>query len=110
VVPGPDGVATGWDPAKATALTNDFISNGQYDQIQGIWASGIGKQITHAIAAAKKPFVPIADADVGGFVSQLLDPVKFPGLEGAAVTNTAAVGGAGITLALKLLNGEAVPT
>ena len=110
VVPGPDGVATGWDPAKATSLTNDFISSGQYDQIQGIWASGMGKQIVDAISAAKKPFVPIADADVGGFVTQLLDPVKFPGLKGAAVTNTAAVGGAGITLALKLLNGETVAT
>ena len=54
--------------------------------------------------------MPIADADVGGFVTQLLDPVKFPGLKGAAVTNTAAVGGAGITLALKLLNGETVTT
>jgi len=110
VVPGPDGVATGWDPAKATSLTNDFISSGQYDQIQGIWASGMGKQIIDAIKAANKPFVPIADADVGGFVSQLLDPAGFPDLKGAAVTNTAAVGGAGITLALKLLNGETVET
>ena len=56
----------------------------------------------------KKPLVPIADADVGGFVTQTLDPTGFPGLKGAAVTNTAAVGGAGITLALKLLNGETV--
>src|SRR6185436_15282904 len=87
VVPSPDGVATGWDPAKATQLANDFISSGQYDKIQGIWASGMGKQIVDAISAAKKPFVPIADADVGGFVTQLLDPVKFPGLKGAAVTN-----------------------
>ena len=110
VVPGPDGVATGWDPAKATALTNDFISSGQYDKIQGIWASGMGKQIVDAIGAANKPFVPIADADIGGFVSQQLDPTEFPNLKGAAVTNTAAVGGAGITLALKLLNGEKVAT
>ena len=34
----------------------------------------------------------------------------FPDLKGAAVTNTAAVGGAGVTLALKLLNGETVET
>ena len=51
VVPSPDGVATGWDPAKATQLTNDFISSGQYDKIQGIWASGMGKQIVDAIKA-----------------------------------------------------------
>jgi ribose transport system substrate-binding protein len=108
VVPTNDGVATGWDPATATQLTNDFIASGQYDKINGIWASGMGKQIVDAIKAANKPFVPIADADVGGFVTQLLDPTGFPGLKGAAVTNTASVGGAGITLALKLLNGETV--
>jgi ribose transport system substrate-binding protein len=108
VVPSPDGVATGWDPATATKLTNDFIASGGYDKITGIWASGMGKQIIDAIKANNKKFVPIADADVGGFVSQLLDPVGFPDLKGAAVTNTAAVGGAGITLALKLLNGETV--
>jgi len=110
VVPGPDGVATGWDPATATKLTQDFIASGQYDQIQGIWASGIGKQIVDAIKAANMKFVPIADADVGGFVTQLLDPTGFPDLKGAAVTNTAAVGGAGITLALKLLGGQTVQT
>jgi ribose transport system substrate-binding protein len=108
VVPSPDGVATGWDPAIATKLTNDFIASGGYDKINGIWASGMGKQIVDAIKANNKKFVPIADADVGGFVSQLLDPVGFPDLKGSAVTNTAAVGGAGITLALKLLNGETV--
>jgi ribose transport system substrate-binding protein len=108
VVPSPDGVATGWDPATATKLTSDFIASGGYDKINGIWASGMGKQIVDVIKANNKKFVPIADADVGGFVTQLLDPTGFPGLNGAAVTNTAAVGGAGITLALKLLGGETV--
>ena len=42
--------------------------------------------------------------------AQLLDPTDYAGLEGAAVTNTAAVGGAGVELALKLLNGETVET
>jgi ribose transport system substrate-binding protein len=108
VVPNADGVFTGWDPAKTTQLANDFIQSGQYDKIQGIWASGMGAQIVDAIKAANKPFVPIADADIGAFVAQLLDPTGFPGLKGAAVTNTASVGGAGITMALKLLNGETV--
>ena len=110
VVPTVDGVFTGWDPATTTQLTNDFIASGQYDKIDGIWASGMGKQIVDAVKAANKKFVPIVDADIGGFVSQLLDPVNFPDLKGAAVTNTASVGGAGITLALKLLNGETVTT
>jgi ribose transport system substrate-binding protein len=67
-------------------------------------------QVVDAIKAANKPFVPIVGADLGAFVKQLLDPVGYPGLEGVAVTNTAAVGGAGVGLALKLLAGETVTT
>lgn len=104
----PGGTATGWDPAVTTTLTNDFIASGQYAQIDGIWASGMGTQIIEAIKAANKPFVPIADADIGGFVKQLLDPTGYPDLTGAAVTNTAAVGGAGVNLAYKLLSGAPV--
>jgi len=108
VVPSSQGVWTGWDPATTTTLTNDFIQSGGYDKIDGIWASGMGKQIVDAIKAANKKFVPIVDADIGGFVTQLLDPTGFPGLVGAAVTNTASVGGAGITMAVKLLEGKTV--
>ncbi|HET7727135.1 MAG TPA: substrate-binding domain-containing protein [Candidatus Limnocylindrales bacterium] len=107
VVPNEEGVHTGWDPATATQLANDFISSGQYDTIQGIWTSGMDSQVVDAIKAANKPFVPIVGADLGAFVNQLLTE---EGLEGAAVTNTAAVGGAGVNLALKLLNGETVET
>ncbi len=110
ILPNADGVATGWDPATTTKLINDFIASGQYDTIQGIWTSGMDSQVVDAIYAAKKKPVPIVGADLGAFVAQLLDPAKFPGLEGVAVTNTAAVGGAGVALALKLLNGETVAT
>ena len=110
VVPTADGVFTGWDPATTTQLINDFIASGQYDKIQGIWSSGMGQQVVDGIKAANKAYVPIVDADLGGFVTQLLDSTNYSGLVGAAVTNTAAVGGAGVALALKLLNGEAVQT
>jgi ribose transport system substrate-binding protein len=110
VLPTIDGVHTGWDPATTTTLINDWLSSGQYDDTQGIWTSGMDSQVVDAIKAAGKDFVPIVGADLGAFVTQLLDPAGFPGLEGAAVTNTAAVGGAGVNLALKLLNGEAVET
>ncbi len=110
VVPTLDGVFTQWDPATATQLTNDFIASGQYDKIDGIWSSGQGAQVVDAIKASGKKFVPIVDADLGQFVTQLLDTTNFPGLEGAAVTNTAAVGGAGVALALKILNGEKIQT
>ncbi len=102
------GTFTGWDPATATQITNEEITSGGYDQIQGIWASGMGAQIVDAIKAANKPFVPIADADIGAFVAQLLNPTDYPGLVGAAVTNTASVGGAGVKLAYELLTGQTV--
>jgi ribose transport system substrate-binding protein len=108
VIQNAGGTFTGWDPATATQITNDEIASGGYDQIQGIWASGMGAQIVDAIKAANKPFVPIADADIGAFVNQLLDPTDYPGLVGAAVTNTASVGGAGVNLAYKLLTGQTV--
>ena len=110
VVPSADGVHTGWDPVQGTQLINEFIASGQYDGIDGIWTSGIDSVVVDAIKAAKKPFVPIVGADLGGFVGQLLDPAGYPDLKGAAVTNTAAVGGAGVNLALKLLAGEPVTT
>jgi ribose transport system substrate-binding protein len=110
VLPTADGVATGWDPATTTQLINDWISSGSYDDTQGIWTSGMDSQVVDAIKAANKPFVPIVGADLGAFVKQLLDPVGYPDLKGVAVTNTAAVGGAGVGLALKLLNGETVAT
>ncbi|HEY6058058.1 MAG TPA: substrate-binding domain-containing protein [Candidatus Limnocylindrales bacterium] len=110
VVPNADGVATGWDPATTTQLINDFIASGQYDTIQGIWTSGMDHWVVDSIKAANKKQVPIVGADLGAFVAQLLDTSKFPDLKAAAVTNTAAVGGAGVALALKLLNGETVTT
>ena len=110
VVPSIDGVHTGWDPATTTQLINDFIASGQYEGIDGIWTSGMDSQVVDAIADAGLDFVPIVGADLGAFVQQLLDEENYPGLVGAAVTNTAAVGGAGVNLALKLLNGETVET
>jgi ribose transport system substrate-binding protein len=110
IVPNQDGVHTGWDPATTTQLINEFISSGQYDNIDGIWTSGMDSQVVDAVTAANKEYVPIVGADLGAFVGQLLNPTDFAGLEGSAVTNTAAVGGAGVNLALKLLRGETVET
>jgi ribose transport system substrate-binding protein len=110
VVPSIEGEHTQWDSAKTTELINNFLSSGQYDTIQGIWTSGMDFEVVDAIKAAGKPFVPIVGTDRGKFVTQLLDPTGYPGLEGALVTNTASVGGAGVALAVKLLNGETVET
>ena len=108
VIPSIDGQHTGWDPATTTQLINDWIASGQYEETDGIWTSGMDSQVVDAIQDANLDFVPIVGADLGAFVAQLLDEENYPGLEGAAVTNTAAVGGAGVNLAIKLLNDESV--
>lgn len=110
LLPTDEGEHTGWDPATTTGLINDWIASGQIDDTDGIWTSGMDSQVVDAIADAGLDFVPIVGADLGAFVEQLLDEEGFPGLVGAAVTNTAAVGGAGVSLALAILNGETVET
>ncbi len=107
VIPGPEGVHTGWDPATTNTLINDWIAAGSMDDTDGIWTSGMDSQVVDAIAQAGLDQVPIVGADLGAFVEQLL---TMDDLQGAAVTNTAAVGGAGVNLALRLLNGETIET
>jgi len=92
---------TNWDQATGTQQFNDFLSTGE--NFDGIWTSGIDNVIVDAMVDAGVDLVPIVGADNAGFVQQLLE---VDGLEGAAVTNSAAVGGAGVTLALQILNGE----
>ena len=92
---------TNWDQATGVQQLNDFLATG--DNYDGIWTSGIDNVIVDALIEADAELVPIVGADNAGFVQQLLD---VEGLVGAAVTNSAAVGGAGVTLALQILNGE----
>jgi ribose transport system substrate-binding protein len=94
-------VHTNWDQATGTQQFNDFLATG--DNFDGIWTSGIDNVIVQAMLDADVELVPIVGADNAGFVQQLLE---VEGLVGAAVTNSAAVGGAGVTLALQILNGE----
>jgi ribose transport system substrate-binding protein len=92
---------TGWDQATGVQQINDFLATGaNYD---GIWTSGIDNVIVDALIDANAELVPIVGADNAGFVQQL---IEVEGLVGAAVTNPASVGGAGVTLALQILNGE----
>jgi ribose transport system substrate-binding protein len=92
---------TKWDPATATQQINDVMSAGT--KFDGIWTSGVDSNIVDALKAANHPYVPIVGADNAGFVTQLL---AAGGPKGAAVTNPASIGGAGVTLALQILGGK----
>jgi ribose transport system substrate-binding protein len=93
-------VATKWDPATGTQQINDILSGGT--DFDGVWTSGIDSNIVEALKAANH-LVPIVGADNAGFVQQLLNET---GLVGAAVTNPPSVGGAGVTLATRILGGN----
>jgi len=92
---------TKWDPVTATQQINDIMSAGT--KFDGIWTSGVDSNIVDALKAANHPYVPIVGADNAGFVNQLLNE---KGLVGAAVTNPAAIGGAGVTLADQIIGGK----
>jgi ribose transport system substrate-binding protein len=92
---------TGWDQATGAQQINDILATGE--EFDGVWTSGIDNVIVEALEA-EDHLVPVVGADNAGFVQQLLE---VEGLEGAAVTNPASVGGAGVTLALQILNGDA---
>jgi ribose transport system substrate-binding protein len=92
---------TGWDQAQGVEQINAFLATGQ--GFDGVWTSGIDNVIVDQLKTADK-LVPIVGADNSGFVQQLLTE---EGLVGAAVTNPASVGGAGVTLALQILGGDA---
>ncbi len=91
---------TGWALNKAVQQTKDLLASGK--PIDGIWTSGIDAVVVDAIRTSGKPLIPVVGADTNGFVGQLID-LKDKGFIGAAVTNPAAVGGAGLAVALDVL-------
>jgi len=95
-------VFTGWQQDQGKQQIFDFLSTGI--PFDGIWTSGIDNVIVDAFVESGAPLVPIVGADNAGFVQQL---TEVEGLQGAAVTNPGSVGGAGIALAVDILNGEA---
>jgi ribose transport system substrate-binding protein len=95
---------TGWTQPTGIEQITTLINAGT--KMDGIWTSGIDNVIVDALKSNNAPFVPVVGADNVGFVSQLLDTTNYPGLVGAAVTNPGSVGGAGVTLALQILNGQ----
>lgn len=94
-------VFTDWQQDQGKQQIFDYIATGI--PFDGIWTSGIDNVIVDALVESGAPLVPVVGADNAGFVGQL---GSVEGLEGAAVTNPGAIGAAGVTLALKILNGE----
>ena len=94
-------VFTGWQQDQGSQQMLDMLASGV--PVDGVWTSGIDNVIVDAYLDSGEPLVPIVGADNAGFVTQL---ATVEGLTGAAVTNPGTVGGAGVTLALQILNGE----
>jgi ribose transport system substrate-binding protein len=94
-------VFTGWQQDQGKQQMLDILASGI--PINGVWTSGIDNVIVDAFVESEAPLVPIVGADNAGFVGQL---ASVEGLVGAAVTNPGSVGGAGVTLALQILEGQ----
>jgi ribose transport system substrate-binding protein len=92
---------TGWQQDQGKQQILDYIATGV--PFDGIWTSGIDNVIVDALVESQAPLVPVVGADNAGFVGQLN---SVEGLKGAAVTNPGSIGGAGVTLALQLLDGQ----
>lgn len=95
-------VFTGWQQDQGKQQMFDFLATGI--PFDGVWTSGIDNVIVDAFVESGAPLVPIVGADNAGFVKYLNET---EGLVGAAVTNPGSVGGAGIALAVDILNGNA---
>lgn len=94
-------VFTGWQQDQGKQQMFDFLATGI--PFDGVWTSGIDNVIVDAFVESGAPLVPIVGADNAGFVQYL---AETEGLQGAAVTNPGSVGGAGIALAVDILNGN----
>jgi ribose transport system substrate-binding protein len=99
-------VFTGWALNKTAQATKDLLASGK--PIDGVWTSGIDSTVVDAYKTAGKPFVPVVGADNNGFVGQMID-LKSKGFTGAAVTNPPSVGGAGLAVALDVLQKKEHP-
>lgn len=94
-------VFTGWQQDQGKQQMLDYIATGV--PFDGVWTSGIDNVIVDALTESGATMVPVVGADNAGFVGQLN---SVEGLKGAAVTNPGSIGGAGITLALQILDGK----
>ncbi|HEY0909011.1 MAG TPA: substrate-binding domain-containing protein [Bradyrhizobium sp.] len=89
-----------WSNEKAAQQMAALLASGK--QFEGVWTSGIDYTVIEAFKTAHKPYVPFVGADNAGFIKQLIDH-KSDGLVGVAVSNSPAIGAAGLVVALDVL-------
>ena len=99
-------VFTNWSPDKATQQMKDLLGSGK--QIDGVWTSGSDFNAVSAYKDTNSKFVPVVGADNNGFMGQSIE-LKDAGLVGISVTNPPAVGGAGLAVAIDILEGKQHP-
>ena len=92
---------TGWQQDVGKQQMLDVLASGI--PFGGVWTSGIDNVIVDAFVESDVPLVPIVGADNAGFVGQL---ASVDGLVGAAVSNPGSIGGAGMALAIQILEGQ----
>ena len=97
---------TGWSNNKAAQQAKDLLGSGK--EIDGIWTSGQDSVVVDAVQTAGKKLIPVIGADNNGFIGQMID-LKDKGFVSAAVTNPPTVGGAGLAVALDVLDKKGSP-
>jgi ribose transport system substrate-binding protein len=96
-------VFTDWSHTTAAQQAVEILTTNDVD---GIWTSGTDFSVVEQYEAAGSGNIPIVGADNNEFIGQLL---SIDGLRGVAVTNPPSVGGAGMAVALNILEGQDVP-
>jgi ribose transport system substrate-binding protein len=99
-------VFTGWSPDKAAQQMKELVGSGK--QIDGVWTSGTDKSVVDAYKTANLKYVPVVGADNYGFMGEEID-LKDKGFVGLNVTNPPAVGAAGLSVAIDILEGKEEP-
>ncbi len=97
---------TGWALNTTAKQIRDLLASGK--KIDGVWTSGIDAVVPEAYQTTHTKFVPVVGADNNAFIGQLIN-LKSDGLTGAAVTNPASIGGAGLAVALDVLQHKPHP-
>lgn len=98
-------VFNGWSLNTTAQKTKDLISSGE--KIDGIFTTGQDAVVVDAYKAAGVPYPLIVGADNNAFIGQMIS-LQEKGFKGAAVTNPASIGGAGLAVALDVLRKKEV--